>query len=324
MIRLDGTAMKSWLVTGGCGFIGSHLAHALIAGGDRVRILDDLSTGRRENAPREAEIVIADVADRDVVQSAIWGMDGCFHLAAVASVERATLDWMGAHRANLTGTIAVFEAARRASADRPPPIVYASSAAVYGACGEIPLTESTPAQPLSAYAADKAGSEMHAKAGWIVHRLPSIGLRLFNVFGPRQDPSSPYSGVIAVFADRLARRKPVVVHGDGGQTRDFIYVDDVVRFMLAAMERGSAGARVFNVCTGRATSIIALAKTLSELIGGPLDYSHAPPRPGDIRASVGDPLAAEAALGVRPQIELRQGLARLLASVHVASGAALP
>lgn len=307
--------MTTWLVTGGCGFIGSHLAEALIARGDQVRIIDDLSTGHRRNAPPEAEIIIGDVSRQDLIREAMAGVDGCFHLAAVASVERANHDWVGTHRTNLTGAIAVFDAARNTSSGRKIPVVYASSAAVYGACADVPLSETTPARPISAYGADKVGCEMHAGAGWIVHRVPSVGLRFFNVYGPRQDPSSPYSGVIAVFCDRLARCQPIVVHGDGLQSRDFIFVDDVVGFLLAAMARSGTGARVFNVCTGRGTTIIELAETLGKVAGAGVAFEFAPPRAGDIRTSIGDPRAAEAAFGLRAQVDLGTGLARLLADV---------
>ena len=310
--------MKTWLVTGGCGFIGSHLADALVARGDRVRIIDDLSTGDRRNAPRQAEIIVADVVRQELAVEAMAGVDGCFHLAAVASVERANGDWVGTHRTNLTGAIAVFDAARRASSARPLPVVYASSAAVYGACTDVPLSESAPTRPISAYGADKIGCEMHAAVGWIVHRVPSVGLRFFNVYGPRQDPSSPYSGVIAVFADRLARRQPIVLHGDGRQSRDFIFVDDVVRFLLSAMARSATGSQVFNVCTGRGTTIIELAAAMGELAGAPVEFVHAPPRAGDVRASIGDPLAAETALGLRASVGLRAGLGRLLAEATAA------
>ena len=161
------------------------------------------------------------------------GSDGCFHLAAVASVELSNRDWLGAHRTNLTGAITVFEAATAAG---PIPVVYASSAAVYGDCPSLPLGEKSEKRPLSAYGADKIGCELHARVGGKVHRLPSVGLRLFNVYGPGQDPKSPYSGVISIFCERLRRGEPIEIFGDGDQTRDFIFVADVVAAMLRAMD----------------------------------------------------------------------------------------
>ena len=296
--------MSRYLITGGAGFIGSHLVDALLAAGHGARVLDDLSTGRRENLPLAAELILGDVADPATVSAAMAGMDGCFHLAAIASVARAAEDWPGTHRVNLGGTVAVLDAARA----RRVPVVYASSAAVYGDCAALPLAEAAPTRPLSAYGADKLGSELHAAVASGVFGVPSVGLRFFNVFGPRQDPASPYSGVISVFAGRLRAGAPLVLHGDGGQTRDFVFVADVVAALLAAMAwRGGAG--VFNVCSGRATSIRELAATLAATAGVQPRLTEGPPRPGDIRHSLGSPEAARAALGLGPPTPLATGLA---------------
>jgi UDP-glucose 4-epimerase len=300
--------MAKYLVTGGCGFIGSHLSDALAADGHSVRILDDLSTGRRENAPKQAEILVGDVADAALVRRALAGCDGCFHLAAIASVQRGNEDWLGTHAANLTGTIAVLDAAREGRL----PVVYASSAAVYGDNPEQPLKESAATRPLSAYGADKLGSELHARVGTLAHGVPTFGFRFFNVYGPRQDPSSPYSGVISIFADRLKAGGEVVFFGDGGQSRDFVYVADVVRHLLAAMRRRPEPPAVFNVCTGRSTTIRELASVLARLCGVELRVSTQPERIGDIRVSLGDPTAATAALGVAAEISLAEGLRRTL------------
>ncbi len=301
-----------YLVTGGCGFIGSHLAEALLAAGHRVRALDDLSTGKRENLPAACELHVADVADPAAVATAMQGVDGCFHLAAIASVERGSEDWTGTHRVNLGGTIQIFDKARSTRDGRPVPVVYASSAAVYGDNPNVPLTESAPWQPLSAYAADKAGCELHARVAAHVHGVPTMGLRLFNVYGPRQDPSSPYSGVISIFAGRLIAGEPLVVFGDGGQVRDFVYVADAVRAFLAAMTvlaaAAAPGAAVYNVCTGRATSIKELAELLGELYGAAPRLAFAPPRKGDIRVSIGSGERAAEALGVRAETPLSRGL----------------
>jgi UDP-glucose 4-epimerase len=304
--------MATYLVTGGCGFIGSHLADALVARGDRVRILDDLSTGRRENMPEGAELFVGDVADSALVAAAMADADGCFHLAAVASVERGNLDWLGTHRTNLTGAVAVFDAARRARAAGPIPVVFASSAAVYGDNPEAPLRETASTNPLSAYGADKLGCELHARVARGVHGVPAVGLRFFNVFGPRQDPNSPYSGVISIFCDRLRAGRGVTIYGDGEQTRDFVYVGDVVAALLAAMERLPADEPVFNVCTGRTTSVLDIARTVASLCGTPPEIAFAPPRAGEIRISLGDPARARKELGFEARTDLRTGLSKTL------------
>lgn len=300
------------LVTGGAGFIGSHLCEALLARGDRVRVLDDFSTGRRENLPPGAELVVGDVADQATVREAARGVDAIVHLAAIASVQRCTEDWLGAHRVNLGGSIAVFEAARAAARGRPVPVVYASSAAVYGDQAELPIGEDAPCRPLSAYGADKLGSELHARVAGAVHGVPTMGLRFFNVYGPRQDPRSPYSGVISVFCGRIARGEPILIHGDGTQTRDFIFVADVVAGILAALERACVSAPVLNLCTGSATSVNDLAATLFALSGAPVSLRHGPPRPGEIRHSVGVRSRAEALLGLSSPTPLVEGLANVL------------
>jgi UDP-glucose 4-epimerase len=310
---------QTFLITGGCGFIGSHLASALMAAGQRVRVLDDLSTGRRANLAPGAELIVGDVADRAVVRTALDDVDGCFHLAAVASVARGIEDWLGAHRTNLTGTITVFEAIR--SAERRLPVVYASSAAVYGEPRALPLTETTETRPLSAYGADKLGSELHARVATAVHGIPTTGLRLFNVYGPRQDPASPYSGVISIFAARLRAGRPVDIFGDGRQTRDFVYVGDVVTAFVRAMERQLPGAPVFNVATGVAISVCELAAAIAALCSMPAEIRYRPPRPGEIRDSRGAPGAARAALGLPEPTPLQAGLGEVLAWLAAAEKA---
>ena len=300
--------MANWLVTGGCGFIGSHLVEALMARGDRVRILDDFSTGRREHALPGTELIVGCVTDTDKVAQAMRDVDGCFHLAAIASVERGRTEWLGTHRVNLTGTIAVFEAARRVRSGSPVPVVYASSAAVYGDNTNVPLGEGERTMPLSAYGADKLGCELHGRVAWHIHRVPNIGLRFFNVYGPRQDPRSPYSGVISIFVDRLRAGRGIDIHGDGSQVRDFIFVKDVVRHLLAAMANANAENRVFNVCTGKGTSILELAQTIGRVLRREPAISHQPPRQGDIRVSLGDPAGAAQFLGVAAETALDRGL----------------
>lgn len=301
--------MATYLVTGGCGFIGSHLADALVAAGHQVRIVDDLSTGKRENAPAGAEIIVGDIADTGLMTKAMQGIDGCFHLAAIASVQRGNEDWLGTHRANLTGAITAFDLARSCNPRGPVPVVYASSAAVYGDNPALPLKEISATQPLSAYGADKLGCELHARVAWVVHKVPSTGFRFFNIYGPRQDPKSPYSGVIAIFADRVSAGEPITINGDGGQYRDFVYVTDVVRHLVAAMAGMQAGAAVFNICTGRATTVLELAQAIARIAGrNDPKIVHGPARAGDIRESLGDPAAARAAFGFTADTLIADGL----------------
>ena len=300
--------MAMYLVTGGAGFIGSHLADALLAAGHNVRVLDDFSTGKLENLDPRCEILRGDAADPTFVAQAFTGVAGCFHLAAVASVQRGNEAWFETHRANQSATVAVLEAASKAG---QIPVVYASSAAIYGNVGDQVASEALRPAPQTAYGADKFGSELHASIGFAVHGVPSIGLRFFNVYGPRQDPKSPYSGVISIFAGRLAAGLGLTVHGDGGQTRDFVFVADVVRHLRAAMAllHDRPCAEVVNVCTGQATSVLDLAHILSALHGNAVAVSHGPARLGDIRQSLGDPAKAIALLGVKAEVLLRDGLA---------------
>lgn len=301
--------MATYLVTGGCGFIGSHLADALTAAGHGVRILDDLSTGKASNAPHAADIIVDDVADPTAVAAAMRGVDGCFHLAAVASVQRSNEHWISTHRTNLTGTITVFNAARR----RNIPVVYASSAAVYGEPERLPLDEDAGTRPITAYGADKLGCELHARVAGRVHGVPSMGFRFFNVFGERQEPKSPYSGVISIFAHRFRAGLPVSIHGDGSQIRDFVHVGDVVKHLLAGLAAAEVSAPVLNVCTGRATTIAELAQMVRAITGSDSEIRHEPPRPGDIRISLGDPRRACKLLGVAAETSVAAGLTRLLA-----------
>jgi UDP-glucose 4-epimerase len=304
--------MARYLVTGGCGFIGSHLADALLARGDEVRILDDLSTGTLINKPPGAQLVVGDVADREAVARAMADIDGCFHLAAVASVARTSEDWIGTNRVNLAGSVAVFDAARR----HRTPVVYASSAAVYGKPSALPLAETASTEPLSAYGADKLATELHARVATSLHGVPTIGLRFFNVYGPRQDPSSPYSGVISRFCHRLSQGKPVTVFGDGRQVRDFVYIADAVRALAAGMDRPAVAPAVINVCTGRMVSVLTLANIIAALCNEPCQIEASPARPGDIGVSYGDPTRLRRVLGVERSMDLVAGLRETLAALR--------
>ncbi len=306
--------MAIYTVTGGAGFIGSHLVECLLTAGHTVNVVDNFSTGHRRNVPSGCAITFGDVTDLETMRSAIRGADGVFHLAAIASVVRGNEDWIGTHRVNQTGTITVLDAAR---AGGGVPVVYASSAAIYGDVGPAPARETDRPAPLTGYGADKLGSELHAQVAHLVHGVPTLGLRFFNVYGPRQDPRSPYSGVISIFADRIARRAPVTVHGDGYQTRDFVYVGDVVAHMVAAMRRLAAdpSASVLNVCTGLGTSLSELIAVLGRVYGGPSPLAiHGPSRYGDIRHSVGDPTRAIQSLGLAASVTLEEGLAAMCAA----------
>ncbi len=328
--------MARYLVTGGAGFIGSHLVDALLAQGHAVRVLDDLSTGRIENLPQGCMLLRGDVADPDLVRRALQGVAGCFHLAAIASVARANEDWLGTHRTNQTGTIVVLDEARRLGGI---PVVYASSAAVYGETSGIAREDAAPA-PLTAYGADKLGTELHARVATLVHGVPTLGLRFFNVYGPRQDPSSPYSGVISLFADAIGAGRPARVHGDGYQSRDFVFVADVVAHLVAAMARLEETGRgeicsaeswkrengadtatpfVLNVCTGQETSVLQLAHALGKACGRAAAVVHTPARPGDIRRSVGSPALAIAHLAMQARIPLHEGLAATLSGLALAA-----
>lgn len=302
--------MADYLITGGCGFVGSHLADALMARGDGVVVLDNLSTGKRANLAPEVRVIEGDVADPVAVTRAMEGCAGVFHLAGIASVAYCNEHWREGHQTNQTGTVTVFEAAARAGR---VPVVYTSSAAVYGDAGAGAVDEARVPRPQTPYGVDKLGSELHGRIAMGVHGLPTVGLRPFNIYGPRQDPSSAYSGVISIFNSRLAQGLPVTVFGDGLQTRDFVFVSDVVRFLLAAMARApEVAGQVFNICTGRTTTLLALIDTLATLHGRVAVVQHAAPRVGDIRESLGDPGRARDLLGVTAGVTLEDGLAALL------------
>jgi UDP-glucose 4-epimerase len=308
--------MASYLVTGGAGFIGSHLVDRLLADGHRVRVVDDLSSGLERNVDARADLVVADLREPGVVEAGVAGVEGIFHLAAVASVARCNEAWTATHGINATATIALLDAARRAP-DGPLPVVYASSAAVYGDCPELPIDEDAPLRPLSPYGADKAAGELHARAGAEVHGIASVGLRFFNVYGPRQRPDDAYAGVITLFADRIERGEPLTIFGDGEQSRDFVHVDDVVTALDRAMWRLHVAtvpsALICNVGTGRAITINALAETLMGVLDRRVPIRRAPERAGDIRHSVAATLRAREVLELAETTVLRDGLARMLA-----------
>jgi UDP-glucose 4-epimerase len=301
--------MACVLVTGGAGFLGSHLVDTLLRQGHLVRVLDDLSSGHRRNLPRQIQFLHGDITDATTVEEAFEGIDACFHLAAIASVVCSNREWLRTHEVNLTGTLNILNQARRLRNRREIPIVYASSAAIYGDCATVPIGEDTPVAPMSAYGADKRACELHARVAGAVHEIPTVGLRFFNLYGPRQDAQSPYSGVIALFADRLRLGEPVEIFGDGGQVRDFTYVGDAVGALDRALGAASTIAPVFNICTGQGTSVRALAETMAELYQTNITAYYSPARSGEVRISVGDPRRATEQLGFKAETALADGLA---------------
>lgn len=298
--------MAVYLITGGAGFIGSHLSRQLLAEGHEVVVLDNLSTGLVENVPQGATLIEGCVAGFPDVSGLMARVDGCFHLAAIASVQQYRDGWEDAARVNLMGSVRILEAAALAGVR----VVYASSAAVYGDNPDIPLSETAPVAPISGYGADKLGLELHARAMAPTLGLGSVGLRFFNVFGPRQAPGSPYSGVISIFFDRLSQGQGLTIFGDGAQSRDFVFAGDVARALRLAMAQASPGsAQVFNICRGAALSINDLAAAVGQQLGVVPDIAYQPARAGDIRHSLGDGAAAREVLGFVPEIPLEQGFA---------------
>jgi len=301
------------LVTGGAGFIGSNLVDALLARGYSVRVLDNLSTGKRENLPADGrvELIVGDVADAECVRQAVSGCRAVVHLAAVASVQASVDDPFGTHQSNLIGTLNLCEAMREAGVRR---VLFASSAAVYGNNGEgQAVDEDTPKAPLTPYAADKLASEHYLDFYRRQHGLEPAIFRFFNIFGPRQDPSSPYSGVISIFTERAQKGLPIMVFGDGEQTRDFVYVGDLVEVLVQALESPEVAEGAVNVGLGRATSLNQLLEAIGDVLGGLPVVSYQASRPGDIRHS----RANNARLLQRyrlpaPPTDMRDGLARLL------------
>lgn len=305
--------MARVLVTGGAGFIGSHLVEALVARGDQVRVVDDFSTGQRANLATVADqvdIVAGGLLDPALKES-IQDIELVFHEAAFVSVPASLERPADCYAINVQGTIELFEAAREAGVGR---LVLASSAAVYGNRAEMPLTEDDPAECISPYASSKLFNENLAALYSASLGLPAVALRYFNVYGPRQSPKSDYAAVIPRFIERMASGKAPHIYGDGRQSRDFVYVGDVVRANLLAAEAQEAPGRVFNVCSGLETSLLDLAETLGRLFpdAPPAEFSE--PRPGDVAKSLGDPGRAAKVLGFRAQTELADGLRAIVES----------
>ena len=301
------------LVTGGAGFIGSHLVEGLLRRGHTVRVLDDLSSGRLANlhAVRgEVEFLKGDCADPSVVRKAVGSCEVVFHEAAVPSVARSVDDPALSHRANATATLSLLVAARDAGVRR---IVYSGSSSVYGAERALPKRESMPTRPLSPYGVAKLLGEHYLRVFAELYGLETLTIRYFNVFGPRQDPSSPYSGVISLFTTAMLAGNAPVIYGDGRQSRDFTYVDNVVEANLLALDAKGLRGQTVNVATGRRISLLRLLAAVARETGRPPRARHEAARPGDVRHSLADIKAARRLLGYRPSVDFETGLARTVA-----------
>jgi UDP-glucose 4-epimerase len=300
--------MANVLVTGGAGFIASHITEACVKRGDKVRVLDNLCTGfmhNLESVAGDIEFIKGDVADEAITAKAMQGIEIVFHQAALASVPLSIERPMDTHRSCVTGTLNVLNQAAKAGVRR---LVYAASSSAYGDQPFTAKRETDLPQVLSPYAAAKLAGELYCQAYYYSFGLETVGLRYFNVFGPRQDPASPYSAVIPLFVTAILSGNPPTIYGDGGQSRDFIFVKNVVLGNLLAAEKPNAAGKVFNMAEGRQTSLLQLLKILSELLGQTVVPNFQPARVGDVRESLADITQARSILGFEPQTNLEQGL----------------
>ena len=306
--------MARYLVTGGAGFIGSHVVERLTARGDAVRVVDDLSSGRRDNVERCAgvELIEADLADPGVATRAVVDMDVIIHLAAIVSVPRSVSEPLTTHRANVDATHRLLVAAREAAVTR---VVCASSSAVYGESPTLPKHEEMPAAPTSPYGLHKLIGERYGSLFWQLYGLETVALRFFNVFGPRQSPDSPYSGVISLFIAALLEGRQPTIYGDGAQTRDFTFVTDVVDGVLSACDTpgGGVGGGVFNVARGGRVSVNDLLASLRRVTATTGEAVYADARVGDIRDSQADISRARTLLEFEPRVSVEDGLAQTVA-----------
>ena len=299
--------MSSYLVTGGAGFIGSHLSEELIRRGHRVRVVDSLITGKRQNLDHLAgvEFVQGDLADATVAARVVEGIDYVLHQAAIPSVPRSVKDPVTSNRANIDASLNILVAARDAGARR---LVYAGSSSAYGDTPTLPKREDMPTNPLSPYALQKLVAEQYCQMFTRLYGFETVTIRYFNVFGPRQDPGSPYSGVISLFATALLEGRQPTIYGDGEQTRDFTYVANVVDGVLRACEAPKASGEVINVATGGRISLNELLATMGRIVGAKVTAKYEAPRAGDVRDSQADITKANALLGYVPLVGLEDGL----------------
>lgn len=305
--------MVRCLVTGGCGFIGSHLVRGLLEAGHKVRVLDNLSTGNRANlddVSDRIDIVEGDVCDAIAVREALAGVERVFHQAALASVPLSLEKPLETHHACVTGTLTMLHHSVQAGVKR---FVYAASSSAYGDQPTSSKRETDIPMPLSPYGVAKLAGEYYCQAFYHSFGLETVGLRYFNVFGPRQDPDSPYSAVIPLFVSRILSGQRPVVYGDGLQSRDFTYVANVVHGNLLAAERPNIGGRVINMADGGQTTLLQLLKLLGQLLGKTVNPEFLPARVGDVRESLADITLARKLLGYEPQIRLEEGLKRTIA-----------
>ena len=304
--------MSLYLISGVGGFIGSSLARALVAGGEQVRGIDNFSTGKRENIAEILDRIDfreADILDLEAMHKVCAGVDFILHEAAIPSVPKSVLDPLGSNRANIDGTLNVLVAARDAKVKR---VVYAASSSAYGDTPTLPKHEDMRPQPISPYAVAKLGGEHYMVSFYRCYGLETVSLRYFNVFGPRQDPSSPYSGVLAKFISQMLRGEQPTIFGDGEQSRDFTYIDNVVHANLLASRAPShqVGGRMFNIATGRRITLNETFKSLQTLTGYSGQPTYGPERSGDIKHSLADISKAEAEFGYRVKVEFEEGLRR--------------
>lgn len=294
--------MARYIVTGGAGFIGSHLTDKLLAQGHEIIIIDDLSVGR--HCPPNARLVKEDLRDYQAIKPFFTDIDGCFHLAAIPSVVSSIDHWFDLHDINLQAGLNVMKLAHLAG---NIPVVYASSCAVYGNAQTLPLTEAMHIQPLSSYGCDKLSLELNAYFMAKLHALPVMGLRFFNVYGPRQNPASPYAGVISLFIDNLLNEHAVTIYGDGEQTRDFIYVEDIVAGLIKAMQIVDCEGEVINLCSGKRTSVQTLAHEIASLMNKKLQINYEAERSADVKHSLGS-VKKMHQFGFQAKTSLSQGL----------------
>ncbi|HEX6214382.1 MAG TPA: SDR family oxidoreductase, partial [Vicinamibacterales bacterium] len=301
--------MANYLVTGGAGFIGSHISEELLRRGHRVRVVDSLVTGYQRNLRDGVEFEQGDLADPAVAKAAVAGMDYVIHQAAIPSVPRSVEKPEESHRANIDATLQVLLASRAARIKR---VVFAGSSSVYGDTEVLPKTEVMPTNPLSPYALQKLMGEMYLQMFTKLYGLETVTTRYFNVFGPRQDPGSPYSGVISLFIKALSEGTPPLIYGDGEQTRDFTYVANVVDAVLRAADTPGVGGQVFNVATNSRISLNQLLATLKKIFGSTVEPIYEPARKGDIHDSQADISKAARLLGYAPTVPFAEGLRRTL------------
>lgn len=298
--------MARVLVTGGAGFIGSHLCRRLVKEGHEVRALDDLSSGHRSNlGDADVDLMVGDLRDPSTAQHAVEDAEIVLHHAAIASVQYSVERPLDEQEVNVVGTLRILEAARQAGVRR---VVFAASAAAYGTDPIVPKREDMPALPVSPYGLSKVAGEHYCRVWSHVYGLETVCLRYFNIFGPRQDPTSPYSGVISIFARQMLDGVAPTIHGDGEQSRDFTCVDNVVAANLAALVAPVAAGEVYNIGTGRGVTVNELVVALNQTIGSDLQPKHGETRTGDVRASIADISRARRDLGYEPQVSFEQGL----------------